>query len=137
MKMKMKHSMTILGAALALASGAAFAQGASGVGAAASAGTTGVSVDNRAGTTGIAPADGSNRIASGGTAVVAAPMTTPVAVAPATLPQPHLLPGGTMVQAGSSTTVMGNSTTTTTRYWANVPAGVERDSDFQRWSRLK
>jgi len=42
-----------------------------------------------------------------------------------------------MAQAGTSESVSGNTRTTVTRYWANVPAGVERDADFQRWQRLR
>lgn len=55
----------------------------------------------------------------------------------------HLLPGGAMVQ-NSSTTVLGgpsgNVAGTKTEihtYWANVPADVQRDGNFQRWQRLK
>jgi hypothetical protein len=56
----------------------------------------------------------------------------------------HPYPGGTQVQA-SQTTVMGgpaaggiaSSQTVVTRYWVNVPAGVERRADFQRWSQLR
>ena len=62
----------------------------------------------------------------------------------AATPHTHPFPGGTQVQA-SQTTVMGGpaaggisgSRTTVTRYWVNVPAGVEHRSDFQRWTHLK
>ena len=30
-----------------------------------------------------------------------------------------------------------STTTTVTRYWVNVPPGVENDPTFQRWMRLK
>ena len=85
-----------------------------------------------------------------GTGVVVTPgVPSAIAVAPssnvaAVLPSGQLLPGGTMVQ--SSTTVLGGppavvtgpaSTTVVTRYWVNVPAGVESRADFQRWMHLR
>jgi hypothetical protein len=73
-----------------------------------------------------------------GTTVIVEPAAT-VALVPGT----HLLPGAAQVQA-SQTTVMGapapgivSSQTVVTRYWVNVPAGVEHRDDFQRWTRLK
>jgi len=75
-----------------------------------------------------------------------APSTTVIvepAASVAVVPGTHLLPGATQVQA-SQTTVMGgpapgvtSSQTVVTRYWVNVPAGVERRADFQRWTHLK
>jgi len=69
-----------------------------------------------------------------------------VTVMPSTtsaIPSAHLLPGGAMVQR-SSTTVLGGpagdasgTKTVVTQYWTNVPAGVERRADFQRWQSLK
>jgi hypothetical protein len=53
-----------------------------------------------------------------------------------TLPAPRMS-GAVMAQASTSETVNGNTRTVTTRYWANVPAGVDRDARFQRWQRLK
>ena len=54
-----------------------------------------------------------------------------------------LLPGGAMVQ-NSSTTVLGGPSgdvagtkTQINTYWANVPADVQRDGNFQRWQQLK
>jgi hypothetical protein len=59
------------------------------------------------------------------------------------VPSQHLLPGGAMVQS-SSTTVLGGPSgnaagtkTEVTTYWANVPADVQRDGNFQRWQQLK
>ena len=49
-----------------------------------------------------------------------------------------LVPGATTVAMGpATTTTSGASVTTVTRYWANVPATVTSDADFQRWQRLK
>lgn len=82
---------------------------------------------------------------SSGTGVVVTPSlpSASVTVAPAThvtASGPHLLPGATLVQSGS-TTVMGSgpvaTTTVVTNYWANVPAGFERRGDVQRWMALK
>jgi ABC-type multidrug transport system permease subunit len=53
-----------------------------------------------------------------------------------TLPAPRYA-GAVMAQASTSESVSGNTKTVTTRYWANVPAGAERDDRFQRWQRLK
>lgn len=70
--------------------------------------------------------------------VIVTPAST-VAIAPGT----RMLPGAAQVQA-SQTTVMGgpapgvkSTTTVTTNYWVNVPAGVERRGDFQRWTHLR
>ena len=53
----------------------------------------------------------------------------------------RMLPGGTMVEYSSNTTTLGagpaTQTVTTTHYWTNVPANVERRGDFQRWKSLK
>ena len=84
-----------------------------------------------------------------GTGVVVTPgapsasvTVTPSTVATA-MPQPHMLPGGTMVQR-SSTTVLGGpapgisgTKTEVTTYWANVPADAGRDDSFRRWQALK
>lgn len=64
-------------------------------------------------------------------ATVVAPATT-VAVMPAAT-----LSGAVLVPAGTSEVVAGNSKTIVTRYWVNVPPGVERDPEFQRWMRLR
>lgn len=81
-----------------------------------------------------------------GTGVVVTPGAPGVVVVPGTpgaVPHAHLLPGGTVTTVGTSTVAAadpqaGASTTTTvTRYWVNVPAGVENDPQFQRWQRLK
>ena len=80
---------------------------------------------------------------SSGTGVVVTPgvassttVTTTSAPVVSTLPAPRYS-GAVMAQSGTSESVSGNTRTTVTRYWANVPAGVERDADFQRWQRLK
>jgi hypothetical protein len=79
-------------------------------------------------------------------AIAVAPGAT-VAVMPADLvavPGTRVLPGAARVEA-SQTTVLGgpaapgvtSSKTIVTNYWVNVPAGVERRADFQRWLSLK
>jgi hypothetical protein len=84
---------------------------------------------------------------SSGTGVIVTPSlpSASVTVAPAadvnvTASGPHLLPGATLVQSGS-TTVMGSgpvvTQTVVTNYWANVPAGFERRGDVQRWMSLR
>ena len=72
--------------------------------------------------------------------------SAPVTVTPSTsvaVPNHALLPGGAMVQH-SSTTVLGGPSgdvagtkTVINSYWANVPADVTRDGNFQRWQQLK
>jgi hypothetical protein len=65
-------------------------------------------------------------------------------VSVSTVPANRILPGAAQVQA-SQTTVLGGpaaggisgSQTVVTNYWTNVPAGVERRADFQRWLSLK
>jgi len=47
---------------------------------------------------------------------------------------------GAVISSSGTTTVMGSapgSTTTITRYWVNVPVGVENDPSFRRWQNLK
>lgn len=110
----MKHA--ILAISLAVAASGAFAQ--------AVQSSTGVTVSSG---TGLAVTPG---VASSTT------VTTTSAPVALTLPAPRYS-GAVMAQAGSTESVSGNTRTTVTRYWANVPAGVERDADFQRWQRLK
>ena len=81
---------------------------------------------------------------SSGTGVVVTPgvSSTTVVTAPATAvvvaPSPSAsLHGATVAQVGTTETVNGTTKTVVTRYWVNVPAGVERDADFQRWQRLR
>jgi hypothetical protein len=83
---------------------------------------------------------------SSGTGIVVTPSLpgANVTVTPAAsvaTPSGHLLPGATLVQGSSTTTVMGSgpgsSTTIVTNYWTNVPAGFERRGDVQRWMALK
>ncbi|HET8746761.1 MAG TPA: hypothetical protein VFM98_14230 [Ramlibacter sp.] len=79
-------------------------------------------------------------------AVAVVPASTVAVAAPAVIAVPgtRILPGAAQVQA-SQTTVLGgpaapgvtSSRTVVTRYWLNVPAGVEHRADFQRWLSLK
>jgi hypothetical protein len=64
--------------------------------------------------------------------------TSTVTTAPAVASMPaSRYYGATTVQYATSESVSGNQRTVVTKYWANVPAGVERDANFQRWQRLK
>lgn len=87
---------------------------------------------------------------SSGTGVVVTPgapsasTATKVTVAPsAAMPSPHLLPGGAVVQNGSTTVLGGPSgnvagtKTEVNTYWVNVPADAPRDAGFRRWQSLK
>ena len=83
----------------------------------------------------------SNIAVTSGTGVMVTPgvvsSTTVVTNTPAAaLPAPRYS-GAVMAEAGRSESVMGDTKTTTTRYWANVPTGSEHDDRFQRWQRLK
>lgn len=80
----------------------------------------------------VTPAPAAATVTPGVSTTVVTPATT-MTVAP---PQ-ATISGATVAQAGTSETVSGNTKTIITRYWVNVPAGVERDADFQRWMRLK
>lgn len=100
-----------------------------------SAGTTGVVTGSGTGSatvtaTGVAPADGSN----------AAALPPDYASLPASpdvaLAAYRVLPGAVVVPAAVVSAVDGNSRVTVTRYWVNVPAGVEQHASFQRWQRL-
>lgn len=75
-----------------------------------------------------------------GTGVIVTPGVSTAVVAPvptvAVIPSPAIS-GAVVAQAGTTESVSGNARTTITRYWVNVPAGVERDADFQRWQRLR
>jgi hypothetical protein len=106
---------TILVAALAVAASGAFAQ--------AVQSSSGVTVSSG---TGVVVTPG---VSTSTTVTTSAPVVS-------TLPAPRYS-GAVMAQAGTSESVSGTTRTTVTRYWANVPAGVERDADFQRWQRLK
>lgn len=84
----------------------------------------------------------SGTVVTSGTGLVVTPgaPSSTVVVAPGS----RVLPGASNVQA-SQTTILGgpaaggiaSSQTIVTRYWVNVPAGVEGRSDFQRWMNLK
>ena len=65
------------------------------------------------------------------TAMATVPVTTVVTVPAARLS------GAVVAPAGTAEAVHGNTRTVTTRYWVNVPAGVEQDAEFQRWQRLR
>ena len=62
---------------------------------------------------------------------------TPSVPVPAIAAQTVTVPGAVVSEIGSNTTVNGNSKTTVTSYWVNVPPDVTRDSSFQRWQSLK
>ena len=62
---------------------------------------------------------------------------TPSVPVPAIAAQTVTVPGAVVSEIGSNTTVNGNSKTTVTSYWVNVPPDVTRDSNFQRWQALK
>lgn len=47
------------------------------------------------------------------------------------------IPGAVVSEIGSRTVVAGDSKTTVTSYWVNVPQDVTRDASFQRWQALK
>ena len=107
----MKIKLALAAAALALAP-AAFAQSA---------------VTSSSGTT-----------VTSGTGVVVTPGVSAVVPAGTAVTTVHLIPGATTVAMGPAVVnTTGNTTTTVTRYWANVPANVTADADFQRWQRLK
>ena len=74
-----------------------------------------------------------------GTGVVVTPGAPSTVVVPgATVVLPTMIPGATTVAIGpAQVTTEGRTTTTVTRYWANVPAGVTNEAEFQRWMRLK
>lgn len=75
-----------------------------------------------------------------GTGVVVTPgVTTAAVTAPATVASVPAasLNGAVVVPAGTAESVNGNTRTVVTRYWVNVPAGVEREAEFQRWQRLR
>lgn len=62
---------------------------------------------------------------------------TPAAPAPAIAARTVTIPGAVVSEISSNTVVAGNTTTTTTGYWVNVPQDVTRDPSFQRWQALK
>lgn len=66
---------------------------------------------------------------------VAGPVIAPVATV-AVLPSPTIH-GAAVVPAGTQQVVAGPTQTIVTRYWVNVPPGVENDPEFQRWQRLR
>lgn len=79
-------------------------------------------------------------VVTSGTGVAVTPGVPYGAAGPATLVSAlptATLHGGGIVAAGSSESMSGNTRTTTTRYWVNVPTGVETDVGFQRWQRLR
>jgi hypothetical protein len=62
---------------------------------------------------------------------------TPAVPAPAIAARTVTIPGAVVSEIGSNTVVAGNTKTTTTSYWVNVPQDVTRDPSFQRWQALK
>ena len=122
--------IALIAAAAALAAPAVFAQ-------AYGSGSTTTTTTRPAG----AVTSSTGASVSSGTGGVVAPASASTSVATVPMNSPHLLPGGSMVQHASKTTTMGSgpgsTQTVTTTYWANVPSGVERRNDFQRWMSLK
>ena len=75
---------------------------------------------------------------TGGTVTTSTNITvTPAVPAPAIAAQTVTIPGAVVSEYSSNTTVNGNTKTTVTSYWVNVPRDVTRDSNFQRWQALK
>jgi hypothetical protein len=64
-------------------------------------------------------------------------VVTPAMPAPEIAARTVTIPGAVVSEIGSNTTVNGDSKTTVTSYWVNVPRDVTRDSSFQRWQQLK
>ena len=62
---------------------------------------------------------------------------TPAVPAPAIAARTVTIPGAVVSEIGSRTVVAGDTRTTTTGYWVNVPPDVTRDPSFQRWQALK
>ena len=40
-----------------------------------------------------------------------------------------------IAQGDTTVSVNGNTRTTVSRYWFNVPKDIQRDAEFQRWQR--
>jgi hypothetical protein len=73
------------------------------------------------------------------TGISVTPGASNVVVTPGTpnvVPKAHI-PGAVMAQADSRTSVEGNTRTTVTTYWANVPANATNDATFRRWQSLR
>ena len=68
---------------------------------------------------------------TGITVTPGAPSTMPVIVGASTVP------GSVVAEIASNTTVNGNTKTTVTNYWVNVPPHAEQREDFRRWQMLK
>jgi hypothetical protein len=81
---------------------------------------------------GVAVSSGTGVVVTPGVPAGSATSATTVAVMPSAT-----LPGAVVAQSSTAEAVSGNQRTVTTRYWVNVPAGVERDAEFQRWQRLR
>lgn len=83
---------------------------------------------------------GSGATVTSGTGVVVSPSVSATAVVPAgtvvAAPKASIT-DASVVAAGTTESVNGNTRTVVTRYWVNVPAGVEREAEFQRWQRLR
>lgn len=59
------------------------------------------------------------------------PSTVPVVVGAS------IVPGSVVAEIASNTSVNGNTKTTVTNYWVNVPPHARQRADFQRWQMLK
>ena len=91
--------------------------------------------------TAAAPAFAQSTVTSGTGATVTTSSTnvvvTPAMPAPAIAARTVTVPGAVVSEIGSHTLVNGDSKTTVTSYWVNVPQDVTRDPSFQRWQSLK
>lgn len=62
---------------------------------------------------------------------------TPAVPVPAIAARTVTIPGAVVSEIGSNTVVAGDTKTTVTSYWVNVPQDVTRDPSFRRWQALK
>ena len=96
---------------------------------------------------GVQSSSGASVSSGTGVAVTPGAPSASVTVTPSTsaevMPSYRMLPGGVMVQSGSTTVLGGpsgnvaGSKTEITTYWANVPSDAARDGNVQRWQQLK
>lgn len=118
----MKMHAALIAAAV-LAAPAAFAQ-------TAVQSSTGMTVSSGTGIV-VTPGVPSSMVMPAVATSVAAPGTVVTTLPAATIN------GAVVAQAGTQQIVTGPSQTIVTRYWLNVPPGVENDPEFQRWQRLR
>jgi hypothetical protein len=96
--------------------------------------------------TGASVTSGTGVVVNPASAAANANARTTVMVTPSTsvaVPSANLLPGGAMVQYGSTTVLGGPSgdasgtKTEINSYWVNVPPDANRDDRFRRWQQLR